>query len=53
MEMAEPIKEQVILRAYELWEQAGRPEGRDIEFYAQAEEQLAEGLDPAPVILPG
>ena len=29
-----------IHRAYELWEQAGKPEGRDQEFYHQAEKEL-------------
>ena len=27
-------------RAYELWEKAGKPEGRDQEFYHQAEQDL-------------
>ncbi len=36
-----PTKEQVIHRAYQLWEQAGKPEGRDQEFYHQAERELA------------
>ena len=30
----------IVRRAYELWEQAGRPEGKDQEFYHQAEQQL-------------
>jgi len=30
-------EEQVRKRAYELWEQAGRPEGRNDEFWNQAE----------------
>jgi hypothetical protein len=38
--MAKPTREQVIHRAYELWEQAGKPEGRDQEFYYHAERQL-------------
>jgi hypothetical protein len=37
----EPTKEQVTRRAYQLWEQAGKPEGRDEEFYHQAERELA------------
>ena len=37
-----PTKEQVIHRAYQLWEQAGKPEGRDQEFYHQAERELAD-----------
>jgi hypothetical protein len=36
-------KEQIIHRAYELWEQAGKPDGRDQEFYHQAEKELAQG----------
>jgi hypothetical protein len=39
--MAKPTQEEVIHRAYELWEQAGKPEGRDQEFYHQAEQELA------------
>jgi len=35
-----PTKEQIIHRAYELWEQAGKPEGRDEKFYHQAEQEL-------------
>lgn len=27
-------------RAYQLWEQAGMPKGRDQEFYLEAERQL-------------
>ena len=40
--MENPTKEQVIHRAYELWEQAGKPEGRDQEFYHQAEQELRD-----------
>jgi hypothetical protein len=36
----EPTREQVIHRAYELWEKADKPEGRDQEFYHQAEQEL-------------
>ena len=42
-----PTKEQVIHRAYQLWEQAGKPEGRDEEFYHQAEREL-EGDPKTP-----
>jgi hypothetical protein len=38
--MEDPCKVQVIVRAYELWEEAGKPEGRDEEFYHQAEQEL-------------
>jgi len=29
-------------RAYELWERAGRPPGRDLEFWLDAERQIKE-----------
>jgi hypothetical protein len=45
--MENPTKEQIIHRAYELWEQAGKPEGRDQEFYHQAEKEL-KGVQAAP-----
>jgi hypothetical protein len=38
--MAEPCKEDVEARAYQLWEQAGRPEGRENEFWYLALQQL-------------
>ena len=38
--MDNPTKEQVIHRAYQLWEQADKPDGRDEEFYHQAEQEL-------------
>ncbi|MBR1120865.1 DUF2934 domain-containing protein [Bradyrhizobium lablabi] len=33
-------------RARELWEQAGRPTGRDLEFWLQAERELERENDP-------
>ena len=38
--MAYPTDEQIRIRAYELWEQAGKPDGRDQEFYHEAERVL-------------
>jgi hypothetical protein len=32
-------------RAYQLWDQAGRPEGREQEFWYDAERELAEEED--------
>jgi len=43
--MATPTKEQIIHRAYELWELAGKPEGRDDEFYHHAEGELNEAAE--------
>jgi hypothetical protein len=44
--MKTPNRKAVINRAYELWEQAGKPAGRDQEFYHQAEQELRETDDP-------
>jgi hypothetical protein len=43
--MARPLQIDIIRRAYQLWELAGRPEGRDQEFYLQAEQELQKALD--------
>ncbi|WP_082637663.1 DUF2934 domain-containing protein [Bradyrhizobium retamae] len=32
-------------RAYELWQQAGEPKGRDEEFYREAARELNEGAN--------
>ncbi|MEA2262353.1 MAG: hypothetical protein QOJ51_5178 [Acidobacteriaceae bacterium] len=48
--MGKPAQIDIVRRAYELWEQAGKPEGRDQEFYHQAERELQgseERGDPA------
>lgn len=50
-----PIRE----RAYQLWEQAGRPEGGDLEFWERAREQVEreqaerEQAGEAPKLLNG
>jgi Protein of unknown function (DUF2934) len=45
--MKKPARIKVVRRAYELWEKAGKPEGRDQEFYHQAERELeGEREDP-------
>ena len=58
--MAFPTDDQIRTRAHQLWEQAGRPEGREQEFWHQAEQELKEMEDlreianePPPTILPG
>lgn len=38
-----PDEEQVRARAYALWEQAGRPEGDGLQFWLEAEQELAHG----------
>ena len=40
--MAKPRGIEIVRRAYELWEKAGKPDGRDQEFYHQAERELIE-----------
>jgi DUF2934 family protein len=40
--MAEPTENEVLNRAYEIWEQNGRPEGREDEFFERAEKELKE-----------
>jgi hypothetical protein len=49
--MENPTTEQIIHRAYQLWEQAGKPEGRDEEFYHEAEKEL-KGAQAAPAETP-
>jgi hypothetical protein len=44
--MHTPTKEQIIHRAYEIWEKNNKPEGRDEEFYHQAEQELQEAGEP-------
>jgi hypothetical protein len=43
--MRRPLGIEIVRRAYELWEQAGKPGGRDQEFYHQAERELQQALD--------
>jgi len=41
-----------IHRAYQLWEEAGKPEGRDEEFYHQAEQELRNEDKSSPLRTP-
>jgi hypothetical protein len=38
--MRRPAEIEIVRKAYELWEQSGKPEGRDQEFYLQAVQEL-------------
>jgi hypothetical protein len=53
--MVKPAAIEIVRRAYALWQQAGEPEGRDQEFYLQAEKELQEndkdGVGPEPTSL--
>ncbi|MGL3109182.1 DUF2934 domain-containing protein [Bradyrhizobium sp. BR 1432] len=39
----EILEEETRRRAHELWENEGRPEGRDLEFWLRAERELHRG----------
>jgi Protein of unknown function (DUF2934) len=57
--MAKPTVEQIRQRAQEIWIENHRLEGRDDEFWYQAEKELDEkeleniAKEPPPTILPG
>jgi hypothetical protein len=42
--MAKPIGMDIVRRAYELWEQAGKPDGKNQEFYLQLNESSRKRL---------
>jgi DUF2934 family protein len=50
--MNRQIDEVVAARAYELWEQAGKPEGRDEDFWHLAEQQLLDEDKSSPLRTP-
>jgi hypothetical protein len=50
--MENPTRKQINHRAYELWEQAGKPDGRDQEFYHQAEQELRNADKSSPLRTP-
>ena len=39
--MDEELRQAVAARAHALWDAAGRPSGRELEFWLQAEQELA------------
>ena len=58
--MGSPTEERIRIRAYELWELAGQPPGREDEFWYQAEKEIRETKElediaqsPPPTVLPG
>ena len=57
--MPDPTDDQIRTRAHQLWEQAGKPEGREDEFWHHAEKELQEeklrevANEPPPTILAG
>lgn len=40
VQLSEPTEQEIRERAHRLWEQAGRPEGREEEFWQAAEQEL-------------
>ena len=59
--MEKPTDDQIRRRAHEIWERNHRPDGRDDEFWHQAEQELlneggqgdSEGKFDTPEVLPG
>jgi hypothetical protein len=47
LSVVRPSMIEIVRRAYELWEQAGKPDGKDQEFYHQAERELTEAAEAA------
>jgi len=43
-----PTHDAIAARARQLWAEAGRPTGRDEEFWLRAEQQLSSGAVPPP-----
>jgi hypothetical protein len=50
--MDTPTTEQILKRAYEIWEKNNKPEGRDEEFYHQAEQELRNEDGSSPLRTP-
>lgn len=57
MKKSSPTHEAIALRSYQLWEEAGRPDGHSEEFWALAEIELRSaagdgGSQPPPLPVP-
>jgi hypothetical protein len=50
--MEKPSEEDIRKRAHELWEQAGKPQNRDEEFWHLAEQSYATTINPRHCALP-
>jgi hypothetical protein len=48
--MEESMKDQIQVRAHELWELAGKPDGRHDEFWYEAEHDIKRELDDISAI---
>ena len=50
--MTDPTEREIMDRAHQLWERAGRPEGREDEFWQAAQQQLRNEDKSSPVRTP-
>ena len=50
--MTQPTEKEIMARAYEIWERNGRPEGREDEFWHQAEQELRNEDKSSPLRTP-
>jgi len=50
--MPEPTKKEIEARAYQLWEKAGQPEGREDEFRRLAQQELRNEDKSSPTRTP-
>jgi len=48
---ARRIEQEISTRAREIWEQSGRPAGRDLEFWLQAESEISKPSENDPSIM--
>jgi hypothetical protein len=50
--MTQPTEQEIKKRAYEIWERSGKPEGREDEFWQQAEQELRNEDKSSPLRTP-
>jgi hypothetical protein len=48
--MEKPTEEQIRVRAYVLWELAGKPDGREHEFWHEAEKEIKREMSDVSAI---
>ena len=50
--MTQPKEKEIKNRAYEIWERNGKPEGKEDEFWQQAEQELRKLDKSSPLRTP-
>ena len=50
--MTKPAEIEIVRSAYQLWQEAGEPEGQDQAFYHQAEQELRNADESSPLRTP-